>query len=111
VDDRALATTVLVLLCGAGTYSWRAVGVWIADRVNVDSAGFRWVTCVAFAMLAGLVARVVLLPAGELAATPLWARLTGVAVALAVFHASRRNLLAGVLAGSATLPLLRAIAG
>lgn len=96
----------LVLACAAGTYAWRGVGVWIADRIDVTSEWFRWLTCIAFAMIAGLIARVVLLPVGELADSRLWHRLVGIAIALAAFRIFRRNQLAGVLLGAASLPLL-----
>ena len=96
----------LVLACALGTYSWRGIGVWIADRIDVTSEWFRWLTCIAYAMIAGLIARVVLLPVGELAETALWQRIAGIAIALAAFRIGRRNQLAGVLLGAASLPLL-----
>ncbi len=106
MNDANWALTVLILACGAGTYVWRGVGVWIADRVHTDGAWFRWITCVAYAMIAGLVCRLILLPAGELEHATLAQRLIGVAVALVAFRVSRGNMLAGVLIGAATLPLL-----
>ena len=106
MNDSFLGLTLLVLGCAAGSYLWRGLGVWIADRIDVESDWFRWITCVAFAMIAGLMSRVIMLPAGELAHTSLPQRLAGVAVALIVFRLSRRRLAAGVLAGAATLPIL-----
>ena len=106
MTDNAWALTALVLACAAGSYVWRGLGVWVADRIDVESGWFRWITCVAFAMIAGLMARVILLPVGELAHTSLAQRLAGVAVAVLVFRIARRNLGVGVLAGAATLPVL-----
>jgi branched-subunit amino acid transport protein len=110
VSDGAMGLTLLVVSAGLGTYAWRGVGVWIAGRVDVRSAWFQWVTCVAFAMIAGLVCRVILMPVGVLTGTPLVLRLAGVAVAVLACRAARRNLLVGVLAGAASLPLLMRIA-
>lgn len=98
--------TALVLACAAGSYLWRGLGVWVADRVNVDSDWFRWITCVAFAMIAGLVCRVIVLPVGELEHTSLVRRLVGVAVAVIAFRLAKKSLLVGVLAGAATIPIL-----
>lgn len=98
--------TALVLACAAGSYVWRGLGVWVADRVDVESGWFRWITCVAFAMIAGLVCRVIVLPVGELEHTSLVHRLVGVAVAVIAFRLARRSLLAGVLGGAAMLPIL-----
>ena len=107
--DAPYAITLLVLACALGTYVWRGVGVWIADRIDVRSEWFRWLTCIAFAMIAGLVARVVMLPVGELEHTQLIHRLIGVALAVAAFRIARRNQLAGVLVGAAALPLLELV--
>jgi len=106
MNDSFLGLTLLVLGCAAGSYVWRGLGVWIADRIDVESNWFRWITCVAFAMIAGLMSRVIMLPAGELAHTSLPQRLAGVAVTLIAFRLAGRSLAAGVLAGAATLPIL-----
>lgn len=99
--------TLLVLLCGVVTYAWRGAGVALARGLNVNGELFRWVTCVAFAMIAGLMARIVLMPTGALAATGLAERLVATACALlAFFVLSRRNLFAGVSAGALALVLL-----
>jgi branched-subunit amino acid transport protein len=106
MTDDFWGLTALVLGCAAGSYVWRGLGVWVADRIDVESDWFRWITCVAFAMIAGLVCRVVMLPVGELEHTSLIRRLVGVAVAVIAFRLAGKSLLAGVLAGAATLPIL-----
>lgn len=104
--------TALALLCGGLTYLWRAGGVALARRINVNSELFRWVSCVAFAMIAGLMARIILMPTGPLAVTTLPERLAATACALAVFFVfTRRNLLAGVIAGALAITLIRDFAG
>jgi branched-subunit amino acid transport protein len=106
MTEHPLATTGLILACAAGTYVWRGVGVWVADRIDVNGEWFRWLTCIAFALLAGLVSRVVMLPVGELAQTLWWQRLVGITLAIVAFRLSRKNQLVGVLVGAASLPLL-----
>jgi branched-subunit amino acid transport protein len=106
MTENSWALTALVLACALGSYVWRGLGVWVADRIDVESDWFRWITCVAFAMIAGLVCRVIMLPVGELEHTSLMRRLVGVAVALIAFRLARKSLLVGVLAGAATLPVL-----
>jgi branched-subunit amino acid transport protein len=98
---------LLILACGAATYAWRGLGVMLSGRVRTDAAVFVWVGCVAWAMIGGLTARILIMPTGILAATTFADRLVGAGVALAVFFAlTRRNLLAGVLAGFATMIVL-----
>ena len=109
MNDTFVGLTLLVLACGVGSYFWRGLGVWVADRIDVDSDWFRWITCVAFAMIAGLVSRVIMLPVGELEHTALLNRLVGVAVAVVVYRMANKSLLFGVLAGAAVLPILEAI--
>jgi branched-subunit amino acid transport protein len=105
-----LLLTGIIVVCGAGSFVWRGVGVWVADRINVRSEWFRWDSCVAFAMIAGLVSRVVLLPVGELAHTTLARRAAGVAIALLAYRIGRRSMLLGVLSGAAALPILEWLA-
>jgi branched-subunit amino acid transport protein len=92
------------------TYASRGLGVLLSGRINTDGPLFRWVSAVAYALLAALIARLLVVPLGPLAATSLMARLASAALALAVYLLSRRNLMLGVGTGGAALALLR-IAG
>ena len=96
----------LIAACGLGTYLWRGLGVALSGRIEVDGELFRWTACVAYAMVAGLIMRIILMPTGMLAATPLEDRLIACAAALAAFYGARRNLFAGVTAGAAMLVAL-----
>jgi hypothetical protein len=58
---------------------------------------------VATALVAGLVARMALFPAGALVAVPLGARLVAFAGGIALYLAFRRSVAAGVAAGAALL--------
>lgn len=90
---------LLTLLCGFATYFWRAMAVLLSGRLTLDSELFRWIECVAYAMVAGLMVRIVLLPSGVLAASPMVDRVAGCLIALAAFRLFKRNLLAGMGAG------------
>jgi branched-subunit amino acid transport protein len=101
----------IVILCGLATYIWRALAVVVGGRVSPESEAFKLFSCIAYAMVAGLISRMVMLPEGVLAEAPLAYRLVGIAVAVAVFFALRRNLAAGVFAGVAAFALLIVFAG
>jgi len=92
------------------TYASRGLGVLLSGRINTDGPLFRWVSAVAYALLAALIARLLVVPLGPLASTSLMIRLLSAALALAVYLLSRRNLMLGVAACGAGLALLR-IAG
>jgi len=96
----------LVLGAIAATYFWRFLGVLFSRRINPEGAVFQWVTCVSYAMLAGLISRMVLIPVGVLVDVPLWIRVTGIVVGLLVFFFARRMVLAGVGAGLAVFVFL-----
>ncbi len=99
---------LLLALCGIATYAWRGLGALLSGGVDADSEVFTWISCVAYAMIAGLVARILVLPTGALAETTLLERALGSAAALgAYFWLTRRNLFAGVLAGASAVWLLK----
>ncbi len=107
MGEAASSSLVVVILIGAlATYMWRALGVALSGRIDPDGPVVRWVGCVAYAVLAALIARMILLPVGSLAATGVSLRLIAAAVALAVFYLARRHLPIGVAAGGITLTLL-----
>jgi branched-subunit amino acid transport protein len=98
----------LLLACGAATYLWRGPGVLMARGIDARGEVFIWVSCVAYAIIAGVVARMFVMPTGALAETTLLERAVGAAAALAAyFWLTRRNLFVGVAAGAAALWLLR----
>jgi branched-subunit amino acid transport protein len=97
------APYVAVAVGALATYMWRALGVALSGRIRDRSPVFDWVGCIAYALIAGLVARMIVLPVGPLQAAGLAPRLAAVAVAVLVFYAARRNLLLGVAAGAAVL--------
>jgi branched-subunit amino acid transport protein len=97
---------ILVMVVGAAaTYVWRALGVALSGRIDPEGALFQWVACIAYALLAALVARMILLPTGPLAQTPMIDRVGAASLAFAVFFASRRNMLLGVGVGAGMLVL------
>jgi branched-subunit amino acid transport protein len=79
----------------------RALGAVAAGRVDPNSRVFEWVTAIAYAMAMGLAVRLLLLPTGPLADTPIVDRLLAAAVALVVFFLMRQRFLYGFVAGVA----------
>ncbi|MCW2247512.1 branched-subunit amino acid transport protein [Azospirillum fermentarium] len=95
-----------LLVAAAVTYAARGLGVALGGRLDPNGAVFRWVGCVAYALLAGLVARMIVFPVGPLAAAGLGVRLAATAMALGVFWITGRSVLWGAVAGVAGLILL-----
>ena len=106
-----LELSLLVLASALATYLWRGLGVLLSGRISVHSELFDWVTCVAYAMVAGLISRMLLMPTGMLVQTALSERLAACALALVAYYLSRRNLLVAVAVGVAAVMALAAARG
>jgi branched-subunit amino acid transport protein len=102
-----LAIAGIILAAGAGTYLWRALGLVLSDKIRTDGALFQWVGCVAYAMIAGLAVRILVMPTGTLAMAPLADRLGACGLAFAVYMATGRNLPLGIGSGFAAITLLQ----
>ncbi len=91
----------MLSLAVAATFAWRFVGVLIAGRLREDDPLFDWVSAVAYAMVAGLMLRIIVFPTNAMADAPLLDRLTAFAVALLVWYFRGRALMQGLFAGVA----------
>lgn len=99
---------LLLAACGVATYLWRGPGVLLSAGIDPRSRGFTWIACVAYAIIAGVVSRMLVMPTGELAEITLVERTAGSAAALAAyFWLTRRNLFVGIFAGASALWVLR----
>lgn len=94
-----LGALALLAAAFAANYAWRALGVAIAGRLDLESPMVAWVSCVVVAMICGLTARLVIVGPGALAQTTLGERTAGVIVALVTFALLRRSVVAGTIAG------------
>jgi branched-subunit amino acid transport protein len=93
----------LALFAVLPTEIWRWLAVAFSRRIDAHSPVLEWVRMVATALLAGVVAKLILSPPGELAELPLWLRIAALAVTVAIVARDRRKVLAAVLAGEALL--------
>ncbi len=99
---------LLLAACGAATYLWRGPGVLLSAGIDPRSRGFTWVACVAYAIIAGVVSRMLVMPTGELAEITIAERVVGSGAALAAyFWLTRRNLFVGIFAGALAFWVLR----
>lgn len=95
---------VMILVAGwLATDVWRWLGVLAGGRLRDDGEVFIWVRCVATALVAGVIAKLILFPQGALAETSMALRLFATACGFLAFLASRQKVVVGVLAGEAVL--------
>ncbi|WP_028467335.1 AzlD domain-containing protein [Nisaea denitrificans] len=100
MSTAAVSPLALVLLAASVTFIWRVLGALLASKIDTDGALFRWIGCVSYATVAGLISRMAILPTGDLADTPLMLRVGAVAIGFAVFFLAKRNLLLGAAFGA-----------
>jgi hypothetical protein len=93
----------LLLLGFLPSELWRWLGIVLGRGLDEESEVILWVRAVATPLVAGVVARIVLIPPGALAGVPLWVRLAALGCGFLAFLLIRRSAFAGVLAGEAVL--------
>jgi hypothetical protein len=76
----------------------------------VAGAACHWVRAVATALVSGLVARMLLFPAGTLAGVPVALRIAAFAGGVSIYLLTRRNVAAGVGAAAALLMAAQLVA-
>ena len=58
---------LVILVTSFATYLSRFLGVVSSEKIKETSKIFKWFNCIAYSVLAALIARMVIFPAGELA--------------------------------------------
>jgi hypothetical protein len=96
---------LLVLVGYLPNEIWRVLGLVLARGLDEDSEVVVWSRAVATAILAGVIAKLILFPAGALAGIPLTVRVGAAVCGFVAFLAVKRSVFAGVLAGEAVLLL------
>jgi len=95
---------LVVILAGfLPTELWRVIGVVAARSLNEESEWLIFVRAIAAGLVAGVVAKLLIIPSGALAALPPVARFGGVVAGLAFFFLVRRSVVLSLAAGEAAL--------
>ena len=103
-----LSTNIIlvILVTSFATYLSRFLGVVSSEKINETSKIFRWFNCVAYSILAALIARMIIFPAGVLLEANLLLRLIVVAICLIIYILSKKNLVYPTLSSAILLALL-----
>jgi hypothetical protein len=94
---------VLILVGVLPNEIWRWLGLVLVRGLNEKSEIVLLARAVATAILAGVIAKLILFPSGELTAIPLAVRVGAAACGFVAFLTIRRSLLAGVAVGEVAL--------
>ena len=97
---------VVILVTSFATYLSRFLGVVSSEKIKETSKIFKWFNCIAYSVLAALIARMIVFPAGALAETGIFIRLFVVAVSVVMFLFTKRNLVYPTVASAIMLAIL-----
>ena len=97
---------LVILVTSFATYLSRFLGVVSSEKIDVKSKIFRWFNCIAYSILAALIARIVIFPAGVLVEADLWLRLIVIIISIIIFIISKRNLVYPTVLSAILLTLL-----
>ncbi|MTI16394.1 AzlD domain-containing protein [Rhodobacteraceae bacterium RKSG542] len=95
---------VMIAVAGwIATDMWRWIGVFASGKMSETSQIFIWVRAVATALIAGIIARLILFPSGELAETPMWLRILAAAWGAFSYKVAREHLMVGIVSAEVVL--------
>ena len=97
---------LVILVTSFATYLSRFLGVVSSEKIKETSKIFKWFNCIAYSVLAALIARMVVFPAGELAESGILIRLFVVTVLVAMFLFNKKNLVYPTVLSAILLALL-----
>jgi len=83
---------LVIFVTSIATFASRFLGVLTAENISDKSKLFDWFNYVAYAILAALIARMIIFPAGALLESTLLIRVIVVSTSVAIFVYSKKNL-------------------
>ena len=83
---------LVILITSLATYLSRFLGVVSSEKMDIKSKIFRWFNCIAYAILAALIARMVIFPAGVLAESNILIRFLVLGLSIILFIITKKKL-------------------
>ena len=106
MSDISSNIIVVILVTSFATYLSRFLGVVSSEKIKETSKIFKWFNCIAYSVLAALIARMVVFPAGELAESSIFIRLFVVTLCVLMFLFTKKNLVYPTILSAILLALL-----
>jgi len=106
VSELSSNIILVILITSLATYLSRFLGVVSSEKIDETSKVFRWFNCIAYSILAALIARIIIFPAGVLQESNLLLRLLVVAICLVLYILSKKNLVYPTVLSAILLSLL-----
>jgi branched-subunit amino acid transport protein len=97
---------LIIIITSVATYISRVLGVLTSERLSIKSKIFSWFNYVAYSILAALISRMIIFPAGALLESTLLIRFIVIAICITVFVYSKKNLVLPTLLSFVLLTVL-----
>jgi len=95
-----------IIVTSLATFLSRFLGALTSEKVSVKSKVFQWFNCVAYSILAALLGRMIIFPAGVLADSDLIIRLIVIITCVAIFILTKKNLVLPTIFSAVFLSIL-----
>ena len=106
MNDISSNIIVVILVTSFATYLSRFLGVVSSEKIKETSKIFKWFNCIAYSVLAALIARMVIFPAGELSESDIFIRLFVIIISVVMFLFAKKNLVYPTVLSAILLSLL-----
>ena len=106
MSDMSSNIILVILVTSFATYLSRFLGVVSSEKIKETSKIFKWFNCIAYSVLAALIARMVVFPAGELAESSIFIRLFVITLCVLMFLFTKKNLVYPTVLSAILLSLL-----
>jgi len=97
---------LVILVTSFATYLSRFLGVVSSEKIKETSKIFKWFNCVAYAILAALIARMIVFPAGILSESVMLLRFMVLIGAIILFLITKKNLVYPTILSAIILAIL-----
>ena len=95
-----------IIVTSLATFLSRFLGALTSEKVIVKSKVFQWFNCVAYSILAALLGRMIIFPAGILADSDLIIRIIVLVTCVAIFILTKKNLVLPTIFSAVFLSIL-----
>ena len=97
---------LVILVTSLATYLSRFLGVISSEKMDIKSKIFRWFNCIAYAILAALIARMIIFPAGVLSEISVLIRIIVLGSMILLYFFTKKNLVYPTVLSAILLVLL-----
>ena len=106
MSDMSNNIILVILVTSFATYLSRFLGVVSSEKIKETSKIFKWFNCIAYSVLAALIARMVIFPAGILLESPIFFRIAVLIGSIILFLITKKNLVYPTVLSAIILALL-----